>query len=159
MVEAVVRQLREADADVLRVFRCHQQNRWTKDVQRTIRVDVVDLVTGALSDEVTAIPLGWFAGDELVGVGVFTAALDFEVLCLAVAVGFQGQGLGRTIKQHMMAAARSRGFAQVYSRVHRGNTAMLAINYRLGAWVEPDEDRNYHICVVNVDAPLTVGSL
>jgi len=29
---------------------------------------------------------------------------------------------------------------------------MLSINYRLGAWLEAeDDDRNFHICVVNVE--------
>lgn len=147
----MIRQLLADDAAALREFRCHQQNRWTKDVQRTIQDDVADLVTGALDKSVEALALGWFDGEDLIAVAVYSAIEHFEILALAVATQAQGQGVGFRFKERLIEQAQELGFAQVFSRVHRANHPMLSINYRLGAWLEAEDgDRNFHICVINV---------
>lgn len=147
----LIRQLLAEDAAALQDFRCHQQNRWTKDVQRTVQVDVVDLVTGVFGEDVGAVPLGWFEGDEMIAVAVYSPTEHFEILSLAVSTQAQGQRVGLRFKQHLIELARGLGFEQVFSRVHRANHPMLSINYRLGAWLEAeDDDRNFHICVINV---------
>ena len=150
--EESIRELDSQDIAALRAFNCHQQNRWTKDVQRTIQIDVVDLVDGALDENIDAVALGWFEHSELIAVAVYSAGAHFEILSLGVSANAQGTGVGFRFKLHLIDLARELEFGQVFSRVHRANHPMLSINYRLGAWLEvEDEDRNFHICIVNVE--------
>lgn len=145
-----IRPLTESDVAALESFECHQQNRWTKQAQKTIRHDIVDLVSGLLS-EASATAVGQFDDDTLVGVAAFSSTGHFEILILAVATSRQRNGYATHLKQYLLVQAVDLGYEQVFSLVHRANHPMLAINYRLGAWVETDaDDPNYNLCIINV---------
>ena len=146
-----IRRLDVADTVALRRFKCHQQNQWTKHVQRTIRRDIVDLVNGALIDETAATAFGGFMYGELVAVAAWVSDEYFSVLCLATSSEYQGRGYGRQLKEYVLQTAAELGFDQVFSLVHRANFAMLAINIKLGAWIEPDNlDSDFSVCVIDV---------
>ncbi len=145
-----IRALTTSDIASLSTFECHQQNRWTKQVQRTIRHDFVDLISGKLED-VVASAIGQFDEETLVGVAAFSTTEHFEVLALAIAASHQGNGYATQLKRHILEHATDLGYAQVFSLVHRANHPMLAINYRLAAWVVTDtEDPDYNLCIINV---------
>lgn len=86
------------------------------------------------------------------GPGPFTAPVGFvlsrhvldeeELLLIAVAPGVRLRGVGAALMEHMFAAARARGIAQIFLEMRRGNPAIHLYN-KFG--FEPiGERRNYY---------------
>lgn len=141
-----VRALTAADRAALAGFTCARLGEaWAEAVQETIRKDLVDhIASGAVS------ALGLFDDEgALCGVAAWrTYDVMRPVLCrsdiVAVAVRERRKGYGRALKEAVINDARATGAVAVSSIVHRDNTAMIALNARLGATVEAIPDDPEH---------------
>ncbi|MGH9228631.1 MAG: GNAT family N-acetyltransferase [Acidimicrobiales bacterium] len=141
-----IRALTAADRAALAGFTCARLGEaWAEAVQETIRHDLADQLAAA-----TVSAVGLFDEDGvLCGVAAWRIYdVMPPVLCrsdiVAVAVRQQRKGYGRALKQAVIDEARAAGAVAVASIVHRNNTAMLALNRRLGATIEynPEDPEN-----------------
>jgi GNAT superfamily N-acetyltransferase len=138
-----IRALTAADRAALAGFTCARLGEaWADAVQETIRKDLVDHIA---SGDVSA--LGLFDDEgALCGVAAWRIYdVMPPVLCrsdiVAVAVRKRGKGYGRVLKEAVINDARAAGAVAVSSIVHRDNTAMIALNRRLGCHRRSDSRR------------------
>jgi ribosomal protein S18 acetylase RimI-like enzyme len=146
-----IRSLTSDDRDCLTDFTCARLGEpWGEAVQHAIRNDLVDQVE---KGDVSAV--GLFDQDGLLcGVAAWRISdVMPPILCradiVAVAVGQQGKGYGRALKEALNVRAAGAGAVAVSSVVHRHNTAMININRKLGAVVEDSPDDPDHcVCII-----------
>jgi GNAT superfamily N-acetyltransferase len=149
----LLRALTADDRGSLASFTCARLGEpWTEAVQQAVREHLADDVA---EGRVSAV--GLFEDDgALRGVAAWRVHYASQpVLCrgdvVAVAVRSQRRGYGRQLKEAMIVEARSAGAAAISSIVHRENVAMLRLNERLGAVIEPvEDDPDHYYCVIPV---------
>lgn len=100
------------------------------------------------------------ATGRIVGVVVFQTDIEdlplpsMTILSLGVAHDMRRKGIGTDLKQSVMAEAESLGRFLVVSEVHRANTAMLALNAKLGVGradlLTPDEYYPHLVVVARI---------
>ncbi len=94
--------------------------------------------------ELQLVAVAGVGADETIVAGARYAAAPGSRDCefaLAVVDDWQGQGLARQMLEHLMRAARERGFAQMEGYILASNASMLGLAQRLGfAQVESPED-------------------
>ena len=77
---------------------------------------------------------------------------------LAVTPAAQGKGVGRALSEHVLAAARARGFRKVALNVLARNTRAVALYESLGFVVEGRRVGEYVLCGEAVDSlELAIG--
>lgn len=88
---------------------------------------------------------GAFVGDELAGIATFErTGTDRAEFALLVSDDVQGRGLGTLLFEHLIATARTVGFARFDGEVLTVNSGMLAVVHRLG-----------YPATMTIDGPIT----
>lgn len=140
------RALSAADRESLATFTCrHFKEPWTEIVQIMVREHLADSL-----ERHTAEAVGAWNATNLIGVASWSFKDDScECHIVAVALGHQGRGLGRRLKEYVVEVARAAGAGAVVSEVHWDNQPMLELNSHLGASVVAKPgDREYCLCVI-----------
>ncbi len=80
--------------------------------------------------------------ERIIGVGRLVMLPDGESADMAIVIGdpWQGQGIGRTLCEHVITVARTQGLRRIYMDVLRENTAMRALGKKLGFSEMKSED-------------------
>jgi ribosomal protein S18 acetylase RimI-like enzyme len=154
----LVRSLTADDEPALATFTCENYREpWTVVVQEVIRehladnlaIDAVESVGAWLGGRLVGVA-AWYHEARLTGVpaGRYSGPLCKSVV-LAVETGFRRRGIGRRLKQEVLAAARQAGSDAVVSTVHWENEAMIELNVALGGNVERIVgDNDYCLCII-----------
>ena len=137
------------DAAALQGFSCRTfREPWSDLVEEMIRGPLPDALADGNVEGVGA----WVEG-RLSGVAAwrFDDGQPRYCHCFIVAVrtGARRRGIGRALKQAVLARATAIGAAAVVSEVHWDNDAMIELNVQLGANVEQiDGDPEYLRCII-----------
>lgn len=138
--------------DELATFRCATKGEdFSLDVEEEIRENAADAISSG-----TVEALGSWDGHRL-GALIVYAPRDWAwlVLVLATDHDYRRRKQAVTLKRAVLDRAASAGAAVVVSQVDRRNDAMLALNRKLGAAIEPHPDpdlaEQYLVCSI----PLT----
>ena len=77
---------------------------------------------------------------------------EWHSVVTAVRTGHVGHGLGRRLKDELLALASAEGVEFVISWIHRDNAAMIHINAGLGGEMvlDPNDPQNYLLCTIPV---------
>lgn len=110
---------------------------WTIEYERSIRTQVADAVAAGY-----VWGNGYWLEGRLVGINTWAEDRDPSIgstvgrvwrsSLLAVAVGNRNRGIGRALKEQLIAEARASGVVAITSMVRWDNVPMLSLNRNLG---------------------------